>query len=151
MRVAIQQDDLMMGILTVRENLQFSAALRLTGMTRKQRKERVEKVIRRLELQSCADTKVRIFKNLQCLFYVYCYLPGGHRVNSRGVRRGEEENQYWYGADYWASCFVLGWAHHWSGCSYSSLSDEAAAEVSTCTYLPSDLSHGVNVSWISLD
>ena len=48
-----------MGTLTVRENLQFSAALRLPShMTSSQRKERVEKVIAELGLQSCANTKV---------------------------------------------------------------------------------------------
>ena len=55
----------MMGILSVRENLQFSAALRLPShMNRRQRRERVERVIKELDLQSCADTKVRIFKIL---------------------------------------------------------------------------------------
>ena len=50
-----------MGTLSVRENLYFSASLRLpSSTTRKQRKERVERVIRELGLQSCADTKVRV-------------------------------------------------------------------------------------------
>ena len=50
----------MMGVLTVRENLQFSAALRLPShMTCKQRRERVERVIEELGLQICADTKVQ--------------------------------------------------------------------------------------------
>ena len=49
----------MMGVLTVRENLQFSAALRLPSkMTRKQRRDRVERVIEQLGLQGCANTKV---------------------------------------------------------------------------------------------
>ena len=53
------QDDLMMGMLSVRENLAFSAALRLPShTTRQQRRERVENVIKELGLQSCADTKV---------------------------------------------------------------------------------------------
>ena len=48
-----------MGTLTVRENLHFSAALRLPSHTTcKQRKERVEKVIDELGLTKCADTKV---------------------------------------------------------------------------------------------
>ena len=48
-----------MGSLSVRENLQFSAALRLPGhMTASDRKQRVEKVIETLNLFSCADTKV---------------------------------------------------------------------------------------------
>ena len=54
------QDDLMMGMLSVRENLAFSAALRLPSHTsRQQRRERVEMVIKELGLESCADTKVR--------------------------------------------------------------------------------------------
>ena len=49
----------MMGMLSVRENLAFSAALRLPSHTsREQRRERVENVIKELGLQSCADTKV---------------------------------------------------------------------------------------------
>ena len=53
------QDDIMMATLTVRENLHFSASLRLPShTTRTQRKERVEKVINELGLTKCADTKV---------------------------------------------------------------------------------------------
>ena len=53
------QDDVVLGTLSVREDLQFSAALRLPShMTRQQRKDRVERVIEELRLQSCADTKV---------------------------------------------------------------------------------------------
>ena len=48
-----------MGTLTVRENLAFSAALRLpSNMSSKERKQRVEKVILELGLTACADTKV---------------------------------------------------------------------------------------------
>lgn len=48
-----------MGVLSVRENLQFSAALRLPShMTRRQRTERVDKIIGELGLKSCANTKV---------------------------------------------------------------------------------------------
>ena len=53
------QDDVVTGTLTVKENLQFSACLRLPShMTKSQRKERVEKVIAELGLQNCANTKV---------------------------------------------------------------------------------------------
>ncbi len=48
-----------MGSLTVRENLAFSAALRLPShMTKEQQKERVQKVINDLGLQGCADQMV---------------------------------------------------------------------------------------------
>jgi len=68
----------MMGVLSVRENLQFSAALRLPfHMTRRQRRERVERVIKELNLQSCADTKVSIFKGNSASLCII-YLPGWH-------------------------------------------------------------------------
>jgi len=48
-----------MGTLSVRENLHFSAALRLPSqMTHAERKERVERVIDELGLRGCASTKV---------------------------------------------------------------------------------------------
>ena len=48
-----------MGTLSVRENLTFSAALRLpSSVGRKERADRVEDVISELGLQDCADTKV---------------------------------------------------------------------------------------------
>ena len=53
------QEDILEGILTVRENLEFSAALRLPRqVTRKERKERVETIIEQLGLTSCANTVV---------------------------------------------------------------------------------------------
>ena len=49
-----------MGTLTVRENLAFSANLRLSNekFDEEARKEKVEKVIEQLGLQACADTMV---------------------------------------------------------------------------------------------
>lgn len=48
-----------MGTLTVRENLQFSAALRLPStMTNHEKSERVNKVIQELGLSKVADSKV---------------------------------------------------------------------------------------------
>nr|QHX41460.1 ATP-binding cassette sub-family G member 2 [Halisarca dujardinii] len=55
----VVQDDVVMGTLTVRENLSFSAALRLPSRySFKQRREAVTTVIDELSLQDCADTKV---------------------------------------------------------------------------------------------
>ncbi|XP_072050764.1 broad substrate specificity ATP-binding cassette transporter ABCG2-like isoform X2 [Amphiura filiformis] len=55
----VVQDDVVMGTLTVRENLAFSAALRLSGdVSSKEKAERVDEVITELGLKSCADTKV---------------------------------------------------------------------------------------------
>ncbi|XP_062586203.1 broad substrate specificity ATP-binding cassette transporter ABCG2-like isoform X2 [Saccostrea cucullata] len=55
----VVQDDVVMGTLTVRENFQFSAALRLpSNLTKADRDERVNTVIQELGLSHCADTKV---------------------------------------------------------------------------------------------
>ena len=54
------KDDVVMGTLTVRENLQFSAALRLpTTMTNYEKNERINKVIQELGLDKVADSKAR--------------------------------------------------------------------------------------------
>ena len=53
------QDDIVMGMLTVRENIEFSAALRLPGdMTQQARHQRVKEIIADLGLSNCANTKV---------------------------------------------------------------------------------------------
>ncbi|CAG5124963.1 unnamed protein product, partial [Candidula unifasciata] len=55
----VVQDDTVMGTLSIRENIQFSAALRLpSSVTAAERNERVNNVIRELGLDKCADTKV---------------------------------------------------------------------------------------------
>ncbi|KAL7982111.1 hypothetical protein Chor_001168 [Crotalus horridus] len=55
----VVQDDIVMGTLTVRENLMFSAALRLPLSTSKyEKKQRVEQVLKELDLTKVADTKV---------------------------------------------------------------------------------------------
>ncbi|MGH0116952.1 UNVERIFIED_CONTAM: hypothetical protein FKN15_026646 [Acipenser sinensis] len=55
----VVQDDIVMGTLTVRENLLFSAALRLpTSITYKEKEERVANVISELGLTKVADSKV---------------------------------------------------------------------------------------------
>ncbi|XP_061087902.1 broad substrate specificity ATP-binding cassette transporter ABCG2-like [Conger conger] len=56
----VVQDDILMGTLTVRENLTFSANLRLS---RKQyssldKEQKVNNVLKELGLQNCADTKI---------------------------------------------------------------------------------------------
>jgi len=48
-----------MGTLTVRENLMFSANLRLPdSLSRKEKRHRVKEIIQELGLTSCANTKV---------------------------------------------------------------------------------------------
>lgn len=57
------QDDVAMRTLTERENLQFSAALRLpTTMTQHEKNERINTVIQELGLSKVADSKV-MWKN----------------------------------------------------------------------------------------
>ncbi|XP_062902986.1 broad substrate specificity ATP-binding cassette transporter ABCG2 [Mobula hypostoma] len=55
----VVQDDVVMGTLTVRENLQFSAALRLpTSIRNREKNERINQIIKELGLSKVADTKV---------------------------------------------------------------------------------------------
>ncbi|XP_019488805.1 PREDICTED: ATP-binding cassette sub-family G member 2-like [Hipposideros armiger] len=58
-KMLVIEDDVVMGTLTVRENLQFSAALRLpTTMTNHEKNERINMVIQELGLAKVADSKV---------------------------------------------------------------------------------------------
>lgn len=53
------QDDIVMGMLTVRENIAFSAALRLSPVVNAdKRSQKVEEVIEELGLEKCANSKV---------------------------------------------------------------------------------------------
>ncbi|NXG40106.1 ABCG2 protein, partial [Dromaius novaehollandiae] len=55
----VVQDDVVMGTMTVRENLHFSAALRLpSSITIEEKKERVTQIISELGLNKVADAKV---------------------------------------------------------------------------------------------
>ncbi|KAL5486908.1 hypothetical protein EMCRGX_G019448 [Ephydatia muelleri] len=55
----VVQEDCLTGTLTVRENLAFSAALRLPSVTSaRERKEKVDSVLKELGLQGCADQKI---------------------------------------------------------------------------------------------
>jgi ABC-type lipoprotein export system ATPase subunit len=55
----VVQEDIITGTLTVRENLMFSANVRLPkGISRSEREDRVTKVINELGLESCADTRI---------------------------------------------------------------------------------------------
>ena len=55
----VVQDDIISGTLTVRENLMFSANVRLSDdVSGVERKERVRKIIDDLGLTDCADTRV---------------------------------------------------------------------------------------------
>ncbi|NWU97191.1 ABCG2 protein, partial [Upupa epops] len=55
----VVQDDVVMGTLTVRENLTFSAALRLPkSVKEEEKKERVNQILKELGLSKVADSKV---------------------------------------------------------------------------------------------
>ncbi|XP_014667021.1 PREDICTED: ATP-binding cassette sub-family G member 2-like [Priapulus caudatus] len=55
----VLQDDIVMGTLTVKENLMFSAQVRLAEkVTVEQKNQRVIRVIKELGLQTCANTRV---------------------------------------------------------------------------------------------
>ncbi|XP_077157037.1 broad substrate specificity ATP-binding cassette transporter ABCG2-like isoform X2 [Paroedura picta] len=55
----VVQEDIVMGTLTVRENLEFSAALRLpSSMSLEEKKERVDQIIMELDLTKVANAKV---------------------------------------------------------------------------------------------
>ena len=63
-----------MGTLTVKENLFFSAALRLpTSVPWSEKKERVEKVIKQLGLTNCADTKVLCYCIIIIIIIIIIY------------------------------------------------------------------------------
>jgi len=64
------QDDVVMGTLTVRENLMFSANLRLpNSVSQKDKRQRVEDTLQELGLTSCADTKV---SHISCADNIMC-------------------------------------------------------------------------------
>ncbi|ESN93751.1 hypothetical protein HELRODRAFT_88257, partial [Helobdella robusta] len=55
----VVQDDVLLGTLTVRESVMFSANLRLpSDVTQEEKSAKVDKVLNDLGLQKCADTKV---------------------------------------------------------------------------------------------
>ena len=73
-----------MGTLSVRENLYFSAALRLpNSMKWSEKRRRVDKVINELGLTSCADTKVM-------------KREGEEREGREGGERGGRREKYIY-------------------------------------------------------
>ena len=60
-----------MGTLSVRENLAFSAALRLPmSVTKKERSDKVEGVIYELGLSHVANTKVRLMSLVQDIMWL---------------------------------------------------------------------------------
>ncbi len=69
-----------MGTLTVKENLYFSASLRLPlSVPMKDKKRRVKRIIEELGLSECANTRVHcvyISVMISCDTSTMCLLPG---------------------------------------------------------------------------
>ncbi len=82
-----------MGALTVRENLAFSAALRLPShMTKEQRKERVQKVINDLGLQGCADQMVLLSSVRESVYFVHTLRVSAHAASTQGSMHSEQNH-----------------------------------------------------------
>ncbi|KAF9523157.1 P-loop containing nucleoside triphosphate hydrolase protein [Crepidotus variabilis] len=54
----VEQEDALLGVLTVRESISFALRLHLPLLSRKEALERVERVIQTLGLQSCAEQRI---------------------------------------------------------------------------------------------
>jgi len=68
------QNDVVMGTLTVRENLMFSANLRLpNSLSQKDKRQRVEETLYELGLTSCADTKVSHILTYLLTYLLTCF------------------------------------------------------------------------------
>lgn len=89
------QDDIVVGMLTVRENIAFSAALRLpSSMSTSERNTQVEDVINDLGLTKCADTRVRFCRVRNIALYIALTLVFLLQVGTefiRGVSGGERK------------------------------------------------------------
>ena len=60
------QDDVLSGTLTIKENVYLSASLRLPGdMNRQEKEEKVDEIIKELDLSHVADTLVPIISLLE--------------------------------------------------------------------------------------
>ncbi|KTF71847.1 hypothetical protein cypCar_00043380 [Cyprinus carpio] len=72
------QDDVVMGTLTVRENLRFSAALRLPkSICQQEKDEKIEKLIQELGLSKVADSRV----TNQIHLHLTDYMCNQHKLN----------------------------------------------------------------------
>ena len=59
--ISFKQQDIVLGTLSVRENLWFSANLRLPrSVSKEQKSRRIDEILYDLGLTNCADTKVYI-------------------------------------------------------------------------------------------
>ena len=56
----VQQDDLFVGTLTVREQLEFHAALKMDKVDKDIKRARIEEVMKELGLERCRDTRIGV-------------------------------------------------------------------------------------------
>ena len=57
---AVQQDDLFVGTLTVLEQLEFYAALKMDKVDKDTKRARIEEVMQELGLERCRNTKIGV-------------------------------------------------------------------------------------------
>ena len=57
---ALQQDDLFVGTLTVLEQLEFYAALKMDKVDKDTKRARIEEVMQELGLERCRNTKIGV-------------------------------------------------------------------------------------------
>lgn len=127
-----------MALLTVRENIYFSASLRLpSSMSSEEKAQKVDKLIEELGLSKVANSKVCFFVFLWCQDLnhhataanlkgyrgiclvpnvLYVYFPGREWSGTRDIWGWEETNRDCNGINYFASCSILGRANDWFGC-----------------------------------
>lgn len=132
MLMSLSQEDVVMGTLTVRENLHFSAALRLPSSVPHSEKEaRVNHLIKELGLAKVVDSKVYTHTHVRhvpvtqtnlrmidhcSVVLVWVFSSGGHTDDPWNLRRREEEDKHRYGAYYWSLSSVLGWTDNRTRC-----------------------------------
>lgn len=110
-----------MGTLTVRENLRFSAALRLPSSVPQNEKEaRVNHLIKELGLTKVADSKVNMYTRLNLTWW----------SASSFKTSGERQDRLIVRVRVWV-CF-LRWAHRWPG---ESLEERGRGQTSVWSWL----------------
>jgi len=90
--VFIFQENILTGVLTVRENVMFSAQLRLSRkMSYDEKVRKVNKLINELGLDDCCDTKVHTYdRNVRFTLVMYC--SGWNYIKTWDIWWREEEN-----------------------------------------------------------
>ena len=103
------QDDVVMGTLTVRENLMFAADMRMPSpRSRKDREAVVDDLIRELGLENCADSKVGtpIFKGVSGGERKRCNIGTELVTRPKVIFLGEFSHFSFSGAVYQKICYT---------------------------------------------